>query len=144
MQLLVLLFFISIKIKEWTYLRAGICAPEPIGLTGRIKSWFFDDYKLSKLVLSTVEPLSNIELVVMKCYESAISFILEDFVEVGLQFFYFEKFSFMSKDTLVYFNAVFMILKALDLTIRMLLWIKEYWGTLQPQQERQGSFWKIV
>ena len=63
----------------------------------------------------------------MKVIEEFISFILEDFVEVGLQYFYFEKYSLLPNDTLVYFNASFMVLKALELTIRMIIYMKEYW-----------------
>ena len=64
----------------------------------------------------------------MKLAESALSFILEDFVEVGLQFFYFEKYALMRNDLLVYFNAVIMVLKALELTVRMILDIKNNWN----------------
>ena len=63
----------------------------------------------------------------MKLAEAALSFILEDFVEVGLQFFYFEKYALMPNDLLVYFNAVIMVLKALELTVRMILQLKEQW-----------------
>ena len=72
--------------------------------------------------------LSNVYVVTMKLTQEAITFILEDFVQIGLQFFYFEKYSFLPNDILVYFNATFMVLKALELTVRMLLWIKEDWN----------------
>ena len=65
----------------------------------------------------------------MKLAEAAVSFILEDFVEVGLQFFYFEKYALMPNDLLVYFNAVIMILKALVLTVKMILELKKQWKT---------------
>ena len=64
----------------------------------------------------------------MKLAEAAVSFILEDFVEVGLQFFYFEKYALMPNDLLVYFNAVIMVYKALELTIRMILELKNQWN----------------
>ena len=64
----------------------------------------------------------------MKLAEAALSFILEDFVEVGLQFFYFEKYALMPNDLLVYFNAVIMVLKALELTVRMILKLKKKWN----------------
>ena len=64
----------------------------------------------------------------MKLTEAAVSFILEDFVEVGLQFFYFEKYALMRNDLLVYFNAVIMVLKALELTVRMILELKKNWN----------------
>ena len=63
----------------------------------------------------------------MKVIQEMITFLLEDFVEVGLQFFYFEKYSFMPNDTIVYINALFMIYKALELTVRMIIWMKEDW-----------------
>ena len=65
----------------------------------------------------------------MKLAEAAWSFILEDFVEVGLQFFYFEKYTLMPNDLLVYFNAVIMVLKALELTVRMILELKNQWNS---------------
>ena len=64
----------------------------------------------------------------MKLAEAALSFIFEDFVEVGLQFFYFEKYALMPNDLLVYFNAVIMVLKALELTVRMILELKNNWN----------------
>ena len=83
----------------------------------------------------------------MKLSEAAVSFILEDFVEVGLQFFYFEKYALMPNDLLVYFNAVIMVLKALELTIRMILvlkdlWNLQYWATYYSydSDDYKGSF----
>ena len=64
----------------------------------------------------------------MKLAEAALSFIFEDFVEVGLQFFYFEKYALMPNDLLVYFNAVIMVLKALELTVRMIIELKKQWN----------------
>ena len=64
----------------------------------------------------------------MKLAEAAVSFIFEDFVEVGLQFFYLEKYALMPNDLLVYFNAVIMVLKALELTVRMILELKRKWN----------------
>jgi len=78
-------------------------------------------------VLLKGEALDNANVVFMKAGEEFISFIFEDFVEVGLQYFYFEKYSFLPSDILVYFNASFMVLKALELTIRMIMWMKEEW-----------------
>ena len=63
----------------------------------------------------------------MKVAQEFITFLLEDFVEVGLQFFYFEKYSFMPNDTLVYINALFMIYKALELTVRGIILMKKDW-----------------
>ena len=71
----------------------------------------------------------------MKLYEGAISFILEDFVAVGLQYFYFEKYEFKPSDSFVIFNSVFMILKALEFTYRMIMMMKEEWV-----DESKGSF----
>ena len=72
--------------------------------------------------------LDNDMVVMMKLYEGGISFILEDFVAVGLQYFYFEKYEFKPSDSFVIFNSVFMILKALEVTYRMIMYMKEYWG----------------
>ena len=84
----------------------------------------------------------------MKLAEAAISFILEDFVEVGLQFFYFEKYALMPNDLLVYFNAVIMVLQALELTIRMILELKNKWNPAHGKNLEGfidlvylGSFW---
>ena len=63
----------------------------------------------------------------MKAMQELITFLLQDFVEVGIQFFYFEKYSFLPDNT-VYINAVFMVLKALELTMRVIILIKEYWS----------------
>ena len=67
----------------------------------------------------------------MKAIQELITFILEDFMEVGLQFFYFEKFSFMPNDMFVYLNAIFMIYKALELTVRMIIFMKKRWNVRQ-------------
>ena len=77
------------------------------------------------------EEFTNGETLGMKGSEELITFLLEDFVEVGLQFFYFEKYSFMPNDTIVYFNALFMIYKALELTVRMIMWMNERWYVRQ-------------
>ena len=71
----------------------------------------------------------------MKLAQELITFIFEDFVEVGLQFFYFEKYSFMPNDTIVYLNASFMIYKALELTVRMIMIMKKDWN------DKKESFW---
>ena len=80
----------------------------------------------------------------MKLTQEAITFILEDFVQIGLQFFYFEKYSFLPNDILVYYNAVFMVLKALELTVRMVLWMKEDWNDDDVDlKESFGKFFKV-
>ena len=78
----------------------------------------------------------------MKLLEGAISFILEDFVAVGLQYFYFEKYEFKPSDSFVIFNSVFMVLKALGLTYRMIMWMKERWTDDDDDVEdyQKGSF----
>ena len=63
----------------------------------------------------------------MKFSHELNTFLLEDFVEVGLQFFYFEKYSFMPNDMIVYINAFFMVAKALYLTWQMIIVVKKYW-----------------
>ena len=75
----------------------------------------------------------------MKLFEGLISFILEDFVEVGLQYFYFEKFEFKPSDSFVIFNSIFMILKALELSYRMIMLMKEGWGDDNDDDDK-GSF----
>ena len=92
--------------------------------------------KLINQVLLKGYALANVDVVSMKGGEELISFILEDFVEVGLQYFYFEKYSFLPNDILVYFNASFMVLKALELTIRMIIVMKEDWT-----DDDEESFW---
>ena len=73
------------------------------------------------------EELDNEDTVTMKFIQELITFVLEDFVEVGLQFFYFEKYSFQPDNT-IYVNALFMIIKALELTVRMIIMMKEDWN----------------
>ena len=63
------------------------------------------------------EELDNRYVVDLKTLEGILSFILEDFVEVLLQYFYFEKFQF-ANDKLTYINAGFMIAKGIELTVR--------------------------
>ena len=70
----------------------------------------------------------------MKIYKASLGFILEDFVQVGLQFFYFEKFAFLPNDLLVYFNAMIMIFPALGFTYRIVKVMKKEW-------QDQESFW---
>ena len=57
-----------------------------------------------------------------------VTFILEDFVEVGLQFFYFEKYTYMPNDILSYFKASFMICKALEPTVRVIMYVIKEWN----------------
>ena len=91
------------------------------------KNLEFGHIKTINSFLLKDEELANGDTLFMKNIQEFITFILEDFVEVGLQFFYFEKFSFMPNDILVYINALFMILKALEVTVRMIIVIKEQW-----------------
>ena len=72
----------------------------------------------------------------MKVKQEIITFFLEDWVEVGLQFFYFEKYSFMPDYTVI-FNAVFMIVKALELTVRMIIWMKEDYRRSKKSDRRK-------
>ena len=76
----------------------------------------------------------------MKGIQELITFLLEDFVEVGLQFFYFEKYLFMPNDTIVYINALFMIYKALELTVRMIIIMKLDWND-DSNWINEESFW---
>ena len=80
--------------------------------------------------------LDNEDTIQMKVGHELITFMFQDFVEVGLQFFYFEKYTYMPNDTLSYFNALFMVYKALELTVRMIIWMKEGW-----KDDTTESFW---
>ena len=79
-------------------------------------------------VLFEDDALDNYRVVLMKLFEGGISFILEDFVAVGLQYFYFEKYEFKPSDSFVIFNSVFMIVKAFEVTYRMIMLMKEWWN----------------
>ena len=67
---------------------------------------------------------NNDNAVKMKGLQELITFLLEDFVEVGLQFFYFEKYSFMPDDTVI-FNAAFMAVKSMLIAWRLNIWDDE-------------------
>ena len=82
------------------------------------------------------EKIDNKEAVASKFYQELVTFIMEDFVEVGLQFFYFEKYTYMPNDTLSYFNALFMTYKALEVTVLVIIWMKEEW-----KENDKESFW---
>ena len=70
------------------------------------------------------EEPDNREVVGLKTLEGILSFILEDFVEVLLQYFYIEKFQF-ANDTLTYINAGFMVVKGIELTVREAIQLKK-------------------
>ena len=70
------------------------------------------------------EELENREVVGLKTLEGILSFILEDFVEIGLQYFYFEKYQF-ANDLLTYINAGFMVVKGFELAVRGVMVSKE-------------------
>jgi len=90
-------------------------------------------------VLFKDNALKNRTVVGVKLLEGAISFILEDFVEVGLQYFYFEKYEFKPSDSFVIFNSIFMVLKALEVTYRMIMWMKENWTDDDDNEDDKGS-----
>ena len=79
----------------------------------------------------------------MKVKQEIITFVLEDCVEVGLQFFYFEKYSFMPDYTVI-FNAVFMIVKALELTVRMIIWMKDDYRDTKESDRRKNLLFVFV
>jgi len=85
------------------------------------------------------EVIDNSCIMLIKSGEALASFLLEDLVEVALQYFYFEKYSFIEPDVLVYFNAMFMVFKALELTLRMVLCLIENW----PNQHKWGRIGNI-
>ena len=55
-------------------------------------------------------------ILTLKAFETIISFIFEDFVSVGIQYFYFEKYQFLN-DTFANIKAGFMVMNSLELTI---------------------------
>ena len=72
----------------------------------------------------------------VKAFDCILSFILKDFVEVGLQFFYFEKYQFLI-DTFTNINAGFMVVKTFDLALSwMIVIIKQR----KLDEEDQGKF----
>ena len=79
----------------------------------------------------------------MKVKQELITFMLEDWVEVGLQFFYFEKYSFMPDYTVI-FNAVFMIVKALELTWRMIIWRVKDFRVTKESDRRKGTLFLVI
>ena len=79
----------------------------------------------------------------MKVKQEIITFFLEDWVEISLQFFYFEKYSFMWDNT-VFFNAVFMVLKALELNWRIIIWILEDYSMFKRSDERKHILFVFV
>ena len=56
----------------------------------------------------------------VKTMDWILSFVLEDFVEIGLQFFYFEKYQFLN-DTFANINAGFMVVKTFEMFMRPIL-----------------------
>ena len=73
------------------------------------------------------ETLSDYAARNLRIWENYISFIYEDFVAIGLQYFYFEKYTFQSGDSFVYFNAVFMIFKTLTYCAMEIMKLKRVW-----------------
>ena len=59
--------------------------------------------------------------------EETISYVFEDFVEVGIQFFYFEKYQFLPIDIFVIINLVFMILKAIYVIFTIIYYMRKKW-----------------
>ena len=70
-----------------------------------------------------VKELANGTVVELTTLEAILSFVLEDFVEISLQFFYFEKYQFVT-DTFAYANAGFMVVKGFELTFRVVIALK--------------------
>ena len=70
----------------------------------------------------------------VKTFDWILSFILKDFVEVGLQFFYFEKYQFLN-DTFTNINAGFMVVKTFDLAVSWMIVIIKQWIDEQDQEK---------
>ena len=59
--------------------------------------------------------------------EETISYVFEDFVEVGIQFFCFEKYEFLPIDVFVIINLVFMMLKAIIVIFTIINYMRKKW-----------------
>jgi len=74
-----------------------------------------------------------------KLGEEIVSYIFEDFVEVGIQFFYFEKFEFQPINFFVVINLVFMALKEMFVIYTIIKYMREKWR-LKRQRLNAGLF----
>ena len=63
-----------------------------------------------------------------KLGEETVSYVFEDFVEVGIQFFYFEKYQFRPVDVFVIINLVFMILKEIYFICTIINYMRKKWS----------------
>ena len=105
-------------------------------LTAKLKLMSADLINVTEKISShqKVEPLSSNEIRVLRFSENITSFLFEDFVEVGLQYFYFEKYTFLPGDTFVYFKAIYMILMAVEYSIRTMILLKESWNDFDVKE----------
>ena len=105
-------------------------------LTAKLKLMSADLINVTEKISShqKVEPLSSNEIRLLGLWENLLSFLLEDFVEIGLQYFYFEKYTFLPGDTFVYFKPIFMILKAVEYSIRTMNFLKEAWNDFDVKE----------
>ena len=67
----------------------------------------------------------------MKGEKAIVSCFFEDFAQVIMQYYYFEKFSFLPPDAFTYFNAGFMIFTAGDFLVRM---VKMLYNSIKSQE----------
>ena len=70
------------------------------------------------------QELDIARVISFKIWEGPLSFVFEDFVEIGLQYFYFEKYQF-ANDILTYIKASFMVAKGFELTVRTVIFLKQ-------------------
>ena len=63
-----------------------------------------------------------------KLGEETVSYVFEDFVEVGIQFFYFEKYQFRPVGAVVIINLVFMILKEIIVICIIIRYMQKKWN----------------
>ena len=94
------------------------------------------DNERTTLSLLKAEPLTNDEVRNLKFFEHFFSFVYEDFAAIGLQYFYFEKYQFTSADGFIYFNAIFMVVKAVEFATRTVLKGLKVWNE-QSNQEKE-------
>ena len=77
----------------------------------------------------------------VKTLDGILSLVFEDFVEIGLQYFYFEKYQFLN-DTFAHINAGFMVVKTFELFVRPIfsLFIPEEEDDWVQMKKEKGKF----
>ena len=86
-----------------------------------------------------MKDLEQEQLLLMEISLEIVTFIFEDFFAVALQYFYFEKYSFIPSGTFVCLKVIFMTLKPLKLTVRWIILVYQMIGSLK-EDSNQESF----